>query len=192
MQLSNSVHRYGAFPQAFHWLTVLCVVVGWLIGQFIEIFPKGSPRSFALVTHMTLGQTVVVLLIARFIWRFVDPPPALEKTRWTRLSQTAARLSHYSLYALLILVPIAGTIVQLKRGHPVPVFAVTSFPSPWPADRAAARAVLGVHKWLANTLLILAGLHAAAALIHHYVWRDRTLARMLPGSQDKRVSRSVS
>jgi cytochrome b561 len=38
-----------------------------------------------------------------------------------------------------------------------------------------------VHELLANALLILAGLHACAALIHHYVFRDRTLVRMLPG-----------
>ena len=38
-----------------------------------------------------------------------------------------------------------------------------------------------VHELLANALLILAGIHAAAALIHHYVFGDRTLVRMLPG-----------
>ncbi len=181
MQLANSAARYGAIPQAFHWLTVFCVAVGWLVGQFSDIFPKGQPRDLALVTHMTLGQMVVVLLIARLCWRIANPPPPPEKTRFGRLLVVASKGSHYALYALLILAPVAGTLTQLRRGHPVPLFAVTSLPSPWPADRAAARAVLGVHKWLANALLILAGLHAAAALIHHYVWRDRTLMRMLPG-----------
>jgi cytochrome b561 len=35
---------------------------------------------------------------------------------------------------------------------------------------------------LANALVIFAGLHAGAALVHHWVFRDRTLVRMLPGS----------
>jgi cytochrome b561 len=39
-----------------------------------------------------------------------------------------------------------------------------------------------VHELLANALLILAGIHTAAALMHHYVFRDRTLVRMLPGA----------
>jgi len=46
MQLANSGTRYGAIPQALHWLTVLCVVAGWLLGQFLDAFPKGSPQAF--------------------------------------------------------------------------------------------------------------------------------------------------
>jgi cytochrome b561 len=42
--------------------------------------------------------------------------------------------------------------------------------------------VTAIHEILANTLVILAALHAVAALIHHWVLRDRTLIRMLPGS----------
>jgi cytochrome b561 len=35
--------------------------------------------------------------------------------------------------------------------------------------------------WLADTLLTIAGVHAVAAIVHHWVWHDRTLSRMLPG-----------
>ena len=54
--------------------------------------------------------------------------------------------------------------------------------SPWPADRAFARNLKGIHEWLAHGLMALAALHAAAALVHHWVFKDGTLARMLPGS----------
>jgi cytochrome b561 len=40
-----------------------------------------------------------------------------------------------------------------------------------------------VHEYLANALVILAGLHAAAALTHHWIFHDRTLTRMLPGTR---------
>ncbi len=93
----------------------------------------------------------------------------------------AARLSHFTLYALLLAVPILGTIVQLKRGDPLPIFGVWHVVSPWPADRGIARIVLRMHEYLAITLVSLAGVHAAAALLHHSVFRDRTLVRMLPG-----------
>jgi cytochrome b561 len=182
MQWGNSKFGYGALPQALHWLTAICVVVGWLLGQFIDAFPKGPPRAWALWTHITLGECVVLFLIARLVWRMADPPPPLEPTRFGRALKVAAKLGHYTLYALLLAVPCVGIVAQLKRGNPLPVFAAFSFASPWPADRAAAHSILEVHELLANTLLILAGAHAAAALIHHYVWRDRTLVRMLPGA----------
>lgn len=180
MQLANSKSHYGAVPQIVHWLTALFVVVGWLLGQFGDDLPKGSARAAGLFTHMTLGQCVFVLLIVRFAWRFADPPPPTEVTPLGSLVAWAAKLSHFTLYALLFAVPLLGITVQLTRGHPLPVLGLWQFDSPWPADRATARTILHWHHFLANALLILAGIHAAAALIHHYVWRDRTLARMLP------------
>jgi cytochrome b561 len=37
-----------------------------------------------------------------------------------------------------------------------------------------------IHEVTAHALIVLAALHAAAALVHHWVLRDRTLVRMLP------------
>jgi cytochrome b561 len=85
------------------------------------------------------------------------------------------------LYALLLAVPILGVIVQLKRGHALPLFGLGEFASPWLADRPTARTILHIHELCANALLILAGVHAFAALVHHYLFRDRTLVRMMPG-----------
>ena len=180
MHLANSKSRYGVAPQIIHWLTALCVVLGWLLGQFGDDLPKGPVRAAGLFTHMTLGQCVFVLLIGRLAWRLANPPPPPEATPLGSLLIMAAKLSHFTLYALLFVVPLFGVAVQLKRGNPLPVLGLWQFQSPWPVDRAMARSILHVHNLLADALLILAGIHATAALVHHYVWRDRTLERMLP------------
>jgi cytochrome b561 len=182
MQVTNSPSHYGALPQFVHWVTALFVIAGWLLGTFLDDIPKGSARSLGLVAHMTLGQCVFALVIVRLVWRFTNPPPAPEKTRFGRPLEYLARLNHYALYALLVAVPLLGVIGQLRRGNALPVFGLWEFASPWPADRALSRTILRVHGYLADTLLILACVHAVAALIHHYVFRDRTLSRMLPGS----------
>jgi cytochrome b561 len=182
MQLGNSDARYGVIPQTIHWLTVIFIAVGWLLGWFMDDFPK-AVRPFVLLAHMTLGQLVIALLVVRLIWRFADQPPSPEKTRFGRLHEVAAKLSHYALYLLLLAVPFAGIVVQLKRGNALPIFGLWDFTSPWPADRATARNVLRAHEYLANALVLLAGIHAAAALMHHWLLRDRTLVRMLPGAK---------
>jgi len=182
VQVGNSKFSYGALPQALHWLTAICVIAGWLLGQFIDAFPKGPPRAWALWTHITLGECVMLFLIVRLVWRVADRPPPPEPTRFGRLLLIASKLGHYTLYALLFAVPLVGIIVQLKRGNALPVFGAWNFASPWPTDRSTARSLLEVHELLANALLILAGIHTAAALMHHYVFRDRTLVRMLPGA----------
>jgi cytochrome b561 len=180
MQLANSKTHYGAGPQLLHWLTALFVICGWLLGTFLDDFPKGPIRSSALIVHMTLGQCVVVFLIARLFWRMANPPPLPEETRFGWLQQAVAALTHYVMYALLVAVPFMGILVQLKRGNALPLFGVWDIASPWPTDRTLARTLLRVHEYLADALLILAGVHAAAALMHHYIFEDRTLARMLP------------
>ena len=93
----------------------------------------------------------------------------------------AGRLAHYALYMLLVAAPVAGIVLQFARGDALPVFGLFDVVSPWPADKSFARSVKDVHEILANALVILAALHATAALVHHWVFRDRTLVRMLPG-----------
>ena len=182
MQLTNSKLRYGAIPQAVHWLTALFVIAGFLLGQFGDDLPEGPVRDAGFLAHMTLGQCVLLLLVVRLVWRFTDPPPPAEATPFGKLVDMAAKVSHFALYALLVVVPFLGIIVQLKRGHDLPILGLWDFVSLWPADRVVARYVLGLHAKLADALLILAGIHAGAAIVHHHVWRDRTLTRMLPGA----------
>ena len=182
MQLANSKIRYGTVPQTVHWLTAILVICGFLLGQFGDALPKGAAREFGLLVHMTLGQCVVALLLLRLMWRKFNPPPPPEPTPLGKLLEIAAKASHFTLYGLLLAVPLLGMIVQLKRGNALPIFAIWHVPSPWPVDRNLARTILSLHGTLADALLILAGIHAGAALVHHWIWRDRTLSRMLPGA----------
>jgi cytochrome b561 len=113
-------------------------------------------------------------------WRLADPPPPLEHTILGAWLDRLGRLTHYALYALLIAAPVSGIVLQLARGDSLPLFGLTEIASPWASDRALARSVKEIHEVAANALVILAALHAAAALVHHWVLCDRTLIRMLP------------
>jgi cytochrome b561 len=135
-----------------------------------------------LFVHISAGLAVIAFVAARLLWRIVDPPPRPEETLLGAWIDRAGRLAHWALFALLIAVPVAGIAVQFGRGNALPLFGLSEILSPWPADRAFARSAKEVHEVLANALVILAGLHAAAALVHHWIFRDRTLVRMLPGS----------
>lgn len=181
MSVRNSPERYGAIPKTFHWLTVLLVIAGWLLGQFIDDLPKVLHPA-ALVTHIAIGTTIFLLLIMRLSWRFIDPPPPPEPTALGRIAEIGAQSAHYALYGLLVAIPILGMLVQFTRGNALPIFGLLEIPSPWVRDRALADSLLEIHEWLANTLVVVASLHGAAALMHHFVLGDRTLRRMLPGA----------
>lgn len=180
MRLRSSVEGYGAVSQIMHWITVVLVILAWLLGQFDDVFPKGAARAAGLFVHNSAGLAVIGILVLRLLWRFADPPPPIEHTILGAWLDRAGRLAHYLLYALLIAVPISGIVLQFARGDALPLFGLTEIASPWTRDRAFARSVKEIHEVTANALIILAALHAAAALVHHWVLRDRTLVRMFP------------
>jgi cytochrome b561 len=165
---------------ALHWAVVVLVLGAWLIGQFGDELPRGTPREIGLSVHVSLGLALIAFVIARLFWRLSDPPPAAEQSPLDTWGEWASKAVHYLIYVALIAVPIAGIVLQFARGHALPIFGLFEMASPWPADRAFAHDVKEVHEVLANAMLALIGLHAAAALVHHYIFRDRTLLRMLP------------
>lgn len=180
MQLRNTDQNYGVIPKCLHWLTVVLVGVAWGLGTFGDDLPRGAARSAGLYIHISAGLAILILLVIRLVWRFVDRLPPPEKTPFGIGSEFIGKLTHYALYLLLAGVPLLGIVLQFARGDALPVFGLMEVASPWARDRAFAHSLKEVHELLANALVILACVHAVAAMVHHWVWHDRTLERMLP------------
>jgi cytochrome b561 len=183
MQLRNSKQAYGAVAITLHWIVAVLVLAAWLSGQFGDELPRGAPRETGLFVHISLGLAILGFVAARILWRVVDIPPAPEQSPLGAWGDWAAAAVHYLIYILLIAAPVVGIVVQFARGAPLPVLGLFEIASPWAADRNFAHTVKEVHEVLANAMMILVGLHALAALAHHYILHDRTLLRMLPGSR---------
>ena len=183
MHLLNSARGYGAIAQVLHWLTVVLVVVAWTLGTFDDVLSRGPARAAGLLVHISAGLAILALLAARLPWRMVDPPPAPEPTALGAWADRAGGYAHYALYVLLAAVAVSGIVLQFARGDALPLFGLGEIPSPWTADRRFARSVKEVHEFFATALVVLAVVHAGAALVHHWLFRDRTLVRMLPGGR---------
>lgn len=180
MQFRNSPQSYGAVPKLLHWLTVALVVVAWLLGTFGDEIPRGGARERGLFIHIFAGLAVLFLLVLRLLWRLIDRPPTPELTRFGSWLEFFGKLTHAALYVLLAATPILGILLQFARGDALPVFGLTEIASPWVQDRSFAHLLKEVHETVSNILIVLAAFHALAAMVHHWVLRDRTLERMLP------------
>src|SRR5581483_11915395 len=120
--------------------------------------------------HRSIGMTVFALVVLRAIWRFVSPPPALPAGT-LQLLQWLSHAGHAALYLLMLAVPALGMASTWASGHALSFWGLIHIPAP--VDLDAEKATLrGLHGLAANTLLWLAGLHAAAALTHQYVFKD--------------------
>jgi cytochrome b561 len=167
--------RYDSRTITLHWVTVVLVVALWGSAQVIDWFPKGAPRINAQGVHMLLGVILAVVLAWRLSWRLLGGThlapighPALA---------FAATWVHRLLYALLVAEVLLGFTNAWVRGSSI--FNLFSIPSFAPGDRALVRQVNGYHEIVANTILVVAGLHALAGIAHHVLLKDDTLRRML-------------
>lgn len=172
--------RYDGLEMSLHWATAVLVVTNYLLAQIWDFLQRGTPLRHGMQSlHVSLGLVLTVVLIARIAWR-IGPgrrvPPAT-----TGLVELASQVVHYALYALLIAVVGLGFAFRWAQGEPLSFFGLFSIPSPYAFAKGQAHTIGEIHNWVATIIIIIAGLHAAAALFHHFVLRDDVLWRMLPG-----------
>lgn len=168
--------RYDPTTIALHWVTAGLVVLLWIIGQTVDFPPTPALRIDYRSLHIVFGVVLGLVLLVRLAWRLTrrDSLPPVDEG----LLLVIARLTHWGLYALLLLTVGLGIATTWTRGDSL--FGLFSIPAFDPGNRALMHQVQGWHALAANTVLIVAGLHAAAALFHHFIMRDVTLRRMLP------------
>lgn len=180
MNANATEFRYSPAAQIFHWLSVLLVATAWTLGILGDELPKGSIRQLGEFIHIMLGEAVALLLVLRLVWRFVSPPPPDDPSPFGPVADAAAKLVHLALYGLLFAVPVVGVVTLFHGGEALSLFGLYDVPSPWPRSRELKHYSKEIHELLAHALILLAFLHAAAALAHHYILQDRTLKRMMP------------
>lgn len=179
MTWTNTPNRYGDISQTIHWLSMFLVGSAWLLGFFGDELPKGEIREAGESLHISAGEMIGALLILRLIWLVVSPPPKTIPLPIGKIGRYAAKIVHYSLYALLFGVVATGITLVFAEGEPLKFIGFYEISSPWIKDRAFAHSVKEVHELMAHSLIILATAHAGAALWHHYMNHDDTLKRML-------------
>jgi cytochrome b561 len=174
--------RYGAVTQFFHWLTVILVLAAYFTAEGgPESRVYAADRASSLALHETLGLVVLVVLVLRLLWRAVDRAP--EEPPMPGCMLLAARLTQWVLYALLFLVPVTAIVGAWYEGHPVTALWLGEIGPYLGVSADFGRTVTELHQLLGDVILYVAGLHAAAALFHHFVLRDRVLKSMLPGRE---------
>lgn len=170
--------RYDSATIALHWITAALVVLCWLSIQISDVFGHGAFEQAVVSSHVSMGVALTVVIAARLIWRLTSGRslPGAD----SGLMELAARATHYALYLLVGAILVLGFATLWARG--ADIWGLISITGADPTHTGLARTTRGLHGLAANAILVLAGLHAAAALFHHYVLRDGVLRRMLPRS----------
>ncbi len=175
----NTRDSYGLIARILHWLVFL-LVAGMLIGGFsLSFLPSNGIKSFVISMHKSIGFTILVLMIARLSWRLNNPQPRFLGD--SLVLNYAAHVLHIVLYILLFLQPLVGILMSQSYGYPVSVFGLLELPPIIWESQLLANFFSKVHTVIGVLLTVSIFIHAAAALKHHYIDRNRILIRMLKG-----------
>lgn len=173
-------HRYSSLSISLHWVMLLLIAAVYACMELREFYPKGSDFREGLKTwHFMLGLTVFVLVAIRIIARLMSAAPRItpEPAAWQTMS---AKATHLALYAFMIAMPIAGWLILSASGKVIPFYGL-ELPALVAPNKALAGQIKEVHETVGTIGYFVIGLHAVAALFHHYIVKDDTLRRMMPG-----------
>lgn len=179
MALRTSPSHYSRLSIAMHWVMLVLIALTYLCIELRELFARGSPeRDFMRTAHFSLGLTVLALVCLRLVARVRGGRPSIEPSppRWKHV---ASQVVQGLLYALMIGMPLGGWVVLSLRGDAIPFFGL-ELPPLMGENKELGKLIRQWHGDIGRAGYALIGLHAAAALTHHFVWRDDTLRRMLP------------
>ncbi|MGA9434429.1 MAG: cytochrome b/b6 domain-containing protein [Roseobacter sp.] len=187
MAIANSEKHYGAVAKSLHWTTALLVLTLIPLGIYANGLPYDTSEALAqkawlFSLHKTLGVTVFFVALARILWAITQTKPAgLHPER--KLETFAATTVHWLLYGSLLLVPLSGWIHHASTAGFAPIWWPFGQDLPMvPKSESLAATTAGLHIVFERVLAVSILLHLAGALKHHFIDKDATLRRMLPGA----------
>jgi cytochrome b561 len=175
--LRNTTLTWGWGAKALHWIGAIAILILLGHGWWMTHMTPRPERLANYAWHASLGYDLLVLVVLRVLWRWVNPVPALpaESKPW---EIWAAHAGHVGLYALMLVTTglgwaLAGTMrTPMEKdifGFTIPTIV---------ADKTLHRSLEDWHKIAAYLLAALVVLHVAGALRHHFVKKNDILRRM--------------
>jgi cytochrome b561 len=175
--MSTQRRQFAALSRLLHWtmagmvLTMLCIGVAMVVSL-------GSYHVLVSI-HRPLGIAILILVVVRFGNRLLNPPPPFPATM-SRAERLAATASEYTMYALMLVLPLVGWGMLSAARYPVVLYGSLHLPNILPHNAMLYAALRKAHTVLAYLFFLTFIAHFGAILFHTLIVRDGMLQRMVP------------
>lgn len=182
MQIKNTHERFGVVSKTFHWLIFILITLQfYLIWTFESMLKINPARGTYMFFHKSVGLTILLVAIAWIIWRRFNvlPTPLPNQYSWQHY---LAKTTHILLLIGIVAMPLTGIVMGMAAGRSLDwfgIYTITPFSFVPHNDVLAGRLKL-THEIIATALVGLVILHTLGALVHHFIYKDNVLRRMLP------------
>ncbi|HWJ70565.1 MAG TPA: cytochrome b [Sphingobium sp.] len=179
MTLRDNPHHYGTVSRVLHW-AMAALFVWQFSGMALKLILGRVPlMAFWVGTHPSVGTALLLLLLLRAAWAFVERGrrPAYQADRLGRL----AALGHMVLYGLMFIIPALALARMVGSGRGVRLFGMQLKPPT--GEEIGWMTAPGdlIHGKLAWLLLFLIAGHVAMVVVHQ--WRGESVLRRMIGAR---------
>ena len=170
--------HFNPLARVLHWSMAVMILAMLFIG--VTMVASLHLRPLLIDLHRPLGVAIGVLALLRLYNRLRHRPPPLpaDLPAW---QATAARLSHWLLYALMLAMPLIGWAMLSAGGYPIVFWQGLHLPPLVPHTPLLYAALRTAHGVLAYVLFATVLAHVGAALFHLWVRRDGVFQAMARG-----------
>jgi cytochrome b561 len=176
--MTNAPHRFALLQRLLHWLMAACIFAMLFIGvgMVSTVMPKYLPL---ILIHKTLGFALLALVPIRVALRLYHGAPPLPADL-PMVMKLGAKLSHQTLYALMVVMPLLGLGMLWAAAYPVVLYGGLQIPALLPQSDGLHTLLWNAHVYLGFTFFALALLHLAAGLFHALIRRDGVFETIAP------------
>jgi cytochrome b561 len=179
MRLINNKEQFGLVTVSLHWTIAILTLGLFVLGVWmVELDYYDSWYQLAPWWHKGLGVITFLLLIFRSVWQLLSPSPSAlaSITKW---QQKSAHFVHLLMNVLIFFICVTGYLIVTAKGKGLVVFDWFTIPSLVTNVTKLEELTGDVHYLLAYLLMAIVVLHVLAALMHHFIYKDKTLKRIV-------------
>ncbi|HGS4884133.1 TPA: cytochrome b [Vibrio parahaemolyticus] len=179
--METLVKSYNLPARVMHWLSALCIIGLFAVGLWmVDLSYYSEWYRTAPHYHRSVGILLAILTVGRIVWKHVTASPKVEGSRF---EVVAAKAAHSAMYLLLLTIFVSGYLISTSDGRGIEVFNWFTVPSAGELFSGQSDIAGEIHFYAAWAVILIAGLHAVAALKHHFIDKDNTLRKMLGASK---------
>lgn len=181
MPTNQVITKYTLLMRILHWLIAILILGMIGVGWYMHGLPDDHPTKYDIYAiHKSTGITLLGLIVIRLLVRFISPVPKLPQ-QLSRWEKWLTKITHFFLYALMVLIPISGYMMSDFAGFPVEWFGI-EVPGFVPDNMGNSESANSAHGVLPYILLGLVILHLLGTLKHRFIDKNKdtdVLKRML-------------
>lgn len=182
----NRRGRYSPIGQTFHWAMAAAILFQLGFGWWLGYHFVGADKYLGYQLHGTIGLTIMAVAALRFLWRSRVAGPELVDD--DTFSGKASAALQYFFYVCFFVLPISGWVMWSSLPGELTLSIAGLIPVPnLPFDQLSfdlqarlIRYATNTHQFFVWALMLAIPGHAGAAVLHHFIKRDRVLSSMLP------------